>query len=488
MKFFVLFILSIPVFYFSSCSLEGYSSSFHSENEPECDIFTERCPRSGSGYGLSSSGGSRRRSNSGGGNSNNNNNNGGANNNIPTLSPEVSEAREYACTQYERMFEEIREGVEVGRSNECIMFEDHALLCPRFDYTRGCLRVREIDDPATDARESDAFDMVCINADRLYLDEADSEELRNLLRDRNEITGQSWLQAQRDLNADETTTLLGDSFYRGLGSNALNRCERYDASFTITTAGIKTNAENLSNIHGIHTKRDRLKVLLEKMKGKISQNNLLKRNISEMISKIDKMYKLEKENVNYRRKRDACEYVDDPEDSITTLISVLIEYINQNTAQRTRNDSEFMRIDVSEIMDALNDRISTSDRDDLMERLLERRKREMIRKLIICVYTEQENCLEPREERALQAEIEHIGEFKAFVTRRFVDKYATKIECENRLTTGSDCRGYETKPTGTELEPDAVDGEVNKFEQTFSREFTDFFSKFPYGVACPDDD
>ena len=55
----------------------------------------------------------------------------------------------------------------------------------------------------------------------------------------------------------------------------------------------------------------------------------------------------------------------------------------------------------------------------------------MIRKLSICVYTEEEDCLEPREEEALELEIAHVGEFKDFVKRQYVDKYSTRLECEN---------------------------------------------------------
>ena len=192
-------------------------------------------------------------------------------------------------------------------------------------------------------------------------------------------------------------------------------------------------------------------------------------------------------------------------ESVTQRLQELQEDITNNFSLIRENDEDFLTTDVSVILEVLNERISKADRNRIMKRLLERRKREMIRKLIICVYTESENCLEPREVNALHAEIVHVGEFRDFTIRRFVDKYATRLECENiRSCTnlfvdkqalfaftisecGSSCTPITFKDEDERLDEDEVDKEIDKFKEDFEEEFIQFFEQRPYGAACPSD-
>ena len=201
MKGFFLFFISVfPLILFSSCTLRGSDYLALQGSNEGCDIFTERCPRSGSGFSISGGGRGSSRKNY----SNDNN----SSPRLPSLSSQFEPARKYSCEQYKEMFDDIRTGVDVDLDKECIMFEDHALLCPHFEGVRGgglrgCLRVREVDDPITDDDESEEFDMVCIEDGYLYLNEQDNEDLRNAIRDKEEITGAKWREAETDLDSTD---------------------------------------------------------------------------------------------------------------------------------------------------------------------------------------------------------------------------------------------------------------------------------------------
>ena len=156
--------LGIVLLSLSNCEIKSthYQAS---ESEQGCDIYTEKCvrPKLGSTIlGVSGRSGSRR----GSGSLNNNDPN------ISILSNLGNEVRKYLCTEYERMFKEIREKTDFDKhtnlqdvQDECIYYENRGqiLLCPIFREVRGCLEVRRVDNPRTSENEAQQFDIVCIN-------------------------------------------------------------------------------------------------------------------------------------------------------------------------------------------------------------------------------------------------------------------------------------------------------------------------------------
>ena len=706
LSFFLLFTSNII---FSSCQMPSSSLASQGEEEEGCDIYTQRCPRSGGwSSGSSRSGRSSRRSSS---------TPEEPPPPLPDLSPpEVEEARQYICGEYDRMFEEIRDGVEVDEDGsgsdrgltECIEFEGRTILCPDIEYVRGCLRVQEIDDPSTPAEESDNFDMVCINDEAsLYLNERDSEDLKDLIEEGILPTGSGWLATiDEDYFTCESDTYSSPEMSDIIDlrtllkrlesainrSNTLkrdledlvesidesSRLEGKIRSFRVEKCGIEDDIErentNLDNketlleekgedlisavsrededeADQIKEKADELaerrnqlseigslitcqksrsfnqiktlynaarvcrtdsgdiitRIIREIDEGFDDASDVLTRRgnddqcdvdneiwseigslplgVSRYERKVDALKtafttintKIE-EAKNYIRDdldcndepsdseptscsplptgadglycklREIFDTVDDLDDKAEDVVSPLrndVDSLEENIddlIEELSGDSSVVRnlkTEIQRIMDDIEDieeeiagkeeqlsdregkisekraeivendlemmeffgevrprisaisseRISTRDRDALMDRLLKRQKRDLIRKLIMCVYYEQEDCLEPAEESALeQSEIIHVGEFRNFVKRRFMDKYATRLECENSFETGSVCRDYTTKPQSDRLSERELEEDIEGFEAEFTvgfQKLNEWFEDVPYSWACP---
>ena len=501
-NFVFLFLFLVLNILLSNCVVRD---SLSSENfgDSECDIFTQRCPRSGSGFSIGKSRSNRSsrspaapapqtppETQTGDGFSN--------------LPQEAKDARDYLCEEYEDMFEEISDGLSINHRAETIEFRNHVILTPEFDYTSGCLRVRSIDDPSTEDEESEEFDVVCIEDTRLYLTARESEDLRDVINEIEDesidIKSSAWRSAVDALDDDEQKDFLRSR------SGSCNDPEPRN------TAELKRAADE--DIKEIYDIRDELVRLLQKIRNGISRANTFRRNLDKIIQAINKFYAEEAKFVQQKVKEIECEEEKESvqEDNsleadakadqlraLTNEIDEAKEEITDIESDMTENDSDFSEVynDVKdEVLLVLNDRISKSDRDDLVERLLKRLERDLRRKLIICVYQEGDNCLSPSEARILEqrASLEHLGEFKSFTRRRYRDRYATRVECE--LREGNTCTDVNPEvveacsdisdPVDKRICEKAVDDEIENFDRALEGAIELHFLQ-PFGVACPSD-
>ncbi len=491
---------------FSSCQIpSAVLASQNDEFESECDIYTQRCPRAGEW--SSGSSGSRRRSS-------------GSRSAPeepppppPKLSPEVNKAKKYMCCQYDEMFEKITDGLDIDidkdgyltriglsskeKNTECIEFEKHTILCPDVESVRGCLRVQEIDDPSTTERESNSFDLVCIEEDRSYLGENESDQLRNLIED--DVFDKSWMSEINKLSNDEK-----DRFFRqGLRSSDLTCNSKPTIHIDLLEKNTcqKNGFPSLCEIYN-------LRKLLRTLEREVSNNNILKRELGYIRGIIytppSGLEMSEKEFIELQLQKGECEKDLEAADEanrggIQDEIDEISESIGEIETRIEEKESEFEEINTDIDIDGydtladyiyavLSDSISEGGRTKLMERVLKRQKRDLRKKLILCVYNENEDCLSSDEENALRRSgIVHIGEFKAFAERKFIDQHITRVECENGLESGSSCRGVSPKPRAERLTESELDTAVDNFKTEFKTEFlklNEYFSKVPYGLAC----
>lgn len=604
MKVFLFVVFSIIFLFFSSCSLKGNDWLALQDSNEDCDIFTERCPRSGSGFSIS--GGGRARSSS---------RRTPISNPLPsgtTISPEIEKAIIYACNQYEEMKEKIEDGISINVGMGRLEFERHIILIPEFDSVNGCLRVESIDDPITRDDESDEFEMICIEDDPNYLGmlQNDREILMNLIQDREETSPEKWLEEVEELSSlargflfntwgrcdnrspnrniplqqprriNELKAITQNPYFckekcKNFITNCKTRCDEletenkkicdrlkavcesesrtdcesaktecYELVENITPEckqscelNCTNSCEGLEPIGEIYMNREILQGFLRNLTAE-SQTRL-SHNKEELIEIIDEIYILESELMGYRAKRTVCrierEFLNsNPSENsgriafLDNTLSALDGDLTSVLSQIREKDEEFLNFPVSEITNLISDRISPEDRENLMRRLLERMRRKMVRKFFICAYTEDDDCLEPREENALQAEIAHVGEFKDFVERQYVDKYATRLECENLnlppssennqqdrnrrelnqlcgnyypeedtllAFTRAECRDTDrvvscgADPIALKdderFDEEKVDQEIDILKKRFKDEFLPYFQQ-PFGLACPE--